>query len=48
MKRYQKTIIREVETFIPFLVTIGIVALLTLSVSLLQDFTKIYHIYTTF
>ena len=48
MKRYQKTIIREVEAFIPFLVTVGIVALLTLSVYLLQDFTKIYHIYTTF
>lgn len=48
MKHYKKTILKEIKAFIPFLVTVGVIALLTLSVYLLQDFTNIYHIYTNF
>ncbi len=48
MRNHNKVIIREVRAVIPFIVTLGVIALLTLSIHFLQDFTKIYYIYTTY
>ncbi|WP_155828210.1 MULTISPECIES: hypothetical protein [Butyricimonas] len=48
MKYNSKIIIREARALAPFVVTIGVIALLYLSIHVLQDFTKIYYIYTTY
>lgn len=48
MKHYQKLIIKDIETALPYVFLFSVLALLAISVYLLQDFTKIYHIYTTY
>lgn len=44
MKRYQKTMLKDFEILLPYILLLGILVLLAISVSLLQDFTKIYQI----
>ena len=41
MKRYQETMLKDFEILL-----LGVLVLLAISVYLLQDFTKIYQIYT--
>lgn len=48
MKRYQETILKEIEILRPYILLLGVLVLLAISVYLLQDFTKLYQIYTTY
>lgn len=48
MKRYQETMLKDLEILLPYILLLGVLVLLAISVYLLQDFTKIYHIYTTY
>ncbi len=46
MKRYQETMLKDFEILLPYILLLGVLVLLAISVYLLQDFTKIYQIYT--
>jgi len=46
MKRYQETMLKDFEILLPYILLLGVLVLFAISVYLLQDFTKIYQIYT--
>lgn len=48
MKRYQETILKEIEILLPYILLLGVLVLLAIYLYLLQDFTKLYQIYTTY
>ena len=43
MKRYQETMLKDFEILLPYILLLGVLVLLAISVYLLQDFTKIYQ-----
>ena len=48
MKRYQETMLKDFEILLHYILLLGVLVLLAIFVYLLQDFTKIYQIYTTY